>query len=207
MDKNNLWVDCLDIISNKLSALSFNTWLKSSELIRIDDNNNLIIKVDNEYIKNQIVNYYEELIEETLEQISDNNYTFEIITDDDVLKKDVIIEESKDNIKVVEKHREINNNLLKDYTFNNFIIGEENRPAATIALSVAEKPGELYNPLFIYGKSGLGKTHLMHAIGNYIVENSNKSVLYVRSTEFMDDYTQIFRYGNFNEELQDYFKK
>ena len=207
MDKNNLWVDCLDIISNKLSALSFNTWFKSSELIRIEDNNNLIIKVDNEYIKNQIVNYYEELIEETLEQISDNNYTFEIITDDDVLKKDVIIEESKDDIKVVEKHREINNNLLKDYTFNNFIIGEENRPAATIALSVAEKPGELYNPLFIYGKSGLGKTHLMHAIGNYIVENSNKSVLYVRSTEFMDDYTQIFRYGNFNEELQDYFKK
>ena len=55
----------------------------------------------NEYIKNQVVNYYEELIEETLEQISDNNYTFEIITDDDVLKKDVIIEESKDNIKVV----------------------------------------------------------------------------------------------------------
>ena len=62
MDKNNLWVDCLDIISNKLSALSFNTWFKSSKLIRIDNNNNLIIKVDNEYIKNQIVNYYEELI-------------------------------------------------------------------------------------------------------------------------------------------------
>jgi chromosomal replication initiator protein len=87
--------------------------------------------------------------------------------------------------------QEFQDNLIEKYTFENFIIGESNRLAHTAAISVAEQPGKLYNPFFIHGKSGLGKTHLMHAIGNYIKKTSNKKVLYVTSEQFITDFTSI----------------
>ena len=77
------------------------------------------------------------------------------------------------------------------YTFENFIVGDSNKFAQAAACSVAENPGKMYNPLFLYGNSGLGKTHLMHAMGNYIVEHSNKKVLYVTSDQFIDDFIGI----------------
>ena len=84
--------------------------------------------------------------------------------------------------------------LNKNLTFQSFVVGNSNRFAQTAAMAVAQEPGKIYNPLFLYGNSGLGKTHLMHAIGNYIEEhNSDKKVLYVRSQEFMDDYSKFSR--------------
>ena len=82
-------------------------------------------------------------------------------------------------------------NLKKEFNFESFIVGNSNKFAQAAALSVAEKPGVMYNPLFIYGNSGLGKTHLMHAIGNYIFDNSNKRVLYVKSDTFISDFISI----------------
>ena len=82
-------------------------------------------------------------------------------------------------------------NLNPDYTFENFIVGESNRFAHATSLAVAENPGKMYNPLFIYGNSGLGKTHLMQAIGNYIVKNTSKRVLYVTSEDFISDFLGI----------------
>ena len=92
----------------------------------------------------------------------------------------------------------ISANLKSEYTFDNFIVGDSNRFAFTAARAVAEKPGKAYNPLFLYGKSGLGKTHLMHAIGNYILENSNKRVLYVSSEQFVNDYIYAVRNNDKN---------
>ena len=103
----------------------------------------------------------------------------------------------------------IASNLKPNYTFDTFIVGNSNKFAHAAALSVAENPGKMYNPLFIYGSSGLGKTHLMHAIGNYIVQNSNKKVLYVTCEQFRDDFIGISRRmeenGN-NFDYVDYFK-
>ena len=82
-------------------------------------------------------------------------------------------------------------NLNPNYTFETFVIGNNNNLAHAASLAVAETPGEVYNPLFIYGGVGLGKTHLMHAIGNYIIENSNRRVLYVTSDQFRDDFVGI----------------
>ena len=82
-------------------------------------------------------------------------------------------------------------NLNLKYKFENFVVGESNRFAQATALAVAESPGKMYNPLFIYGNSGLGKTHLMHAIGNFILENSNKKVLYVTSEQFISDFLNL----------------
>ena len=87
-------------------------------------------------------------------------------------------------------------NLNKNYTFESFVVGESNKFAQAAALAVAENPGTMYNPLFIYGNSGLGKTHLMHAIGNYIEKKYNKRVLYVTSDDFMNDFTGLARKSN-----------
>lgn len=99
-------------------------------------------------------------------------------------------------------------NLKSKYTFENFIVGNSNKFAHAAALSVAENPGNMYNPLFIYGNSGLGKTHLMHAIGNYITHNSTQKVLYVTSDQFIQDFVGINKRDekgvNFN--YVDFFK-
>ena len=84
-------------------------------------------------------------------------------------------------------------NLNPHYTFDNFIVGASNKFAKTSAFAVAEYPGNMYNPLFLYGNSGLGKTHLMHAIGNHIVKNSKKRVLYVTCDKFAEDFTGIHK--------------
>ena len=98
-------------------------------------------------------------------------------------------------------------NLNPKYTFDTFVVGSNNKFAHAAALSVAENPGTMYNPLFLYGDSGLGKTHLMHAIGNFITENTNKNVLYVTSEDFIQDFISMtkkddngnnFSWSNYN---------
>ena len=94
------------------------------------------------------------------------------------------------------------------YTFNSFIVGASNRFAFTASRAVAEKPGKAYNPLFLYGKSGLGKTHLMHSIGNYIIQNSNLRVLYISSDKFVNDFIYAVRSNDKdNVEKVEAFKK
>ena len=86
-------------------------------------------------------------------------------------------------------------------------MGDSNRLAQAVALGVAEQPGKLYNPLFIYGKSGLGKTHLMHAIGNFVTANSDKTVLYVTSEKFIDDFIGITKKDEENYDVVQHFKE
>ena len=88
-------------------------------------------------------------------------------------------------------------NLNPKYTFNTFIVGSNNKLAQAAALAVAESPGNTYNPLFIYGGAGLGKTHLMHSIAHFIIENDdNSKVLYVTSEEFTNELIETIRNGN-----------
>lgn len=107
--------------------------------------------------------------------------------------------ENEENVEVksenggIPSYNSMDANLNPNYTFDSFIKGESNKFAYTASLSVAEKPGKAYNPLFLYGKSGLGKTHLMHAIGNYILNNSNLKVLYVTSDDFVNDFISVIR--------------
>ena len=152
---------------------------------------------------------YSDFIKSALAKVTNNICDFEL-----VLEKDIQIEQEqisfiKPNETTLNKNTyQHSSNLNKKYTFDNFIVGDSNRLATATALAVAKSPGESYNPLFIYGSSGLGKTHLMHAIGNYIEENTNQRVLYVSSKEFIDDYTRISRKGNnlTNYDYADYFQ-
>ena len=202
MDREKFWKNCLDYINSKVSNISFNIWFKDAELININ-NGTLIIKVNSNYIKQHILTYYDDVIEETLENCSEESYSYEIVTPDELVQDEpVIIEEKID----IPKYKDTNSYLNPNYTFDNFVIGETNRLAATVGLSVAEQPGKIYNPLFIYGKSGLGKTHLMHAIGNYIKENSEKSVLYVTSETFISDFTRLYKKDEDKYEMEEKFK-
>lgn len=202
MDRKDFWDKCLEYINSKLTNISFNIWFKDSLLVDEKDNT-LIIKVASDFVKQHILEYYSDLIEEALTNTSSDNYSFDLVTEDEIEQNEPVIIEEKIELP---KYKDNNSYLNESYTFDNFVIGETNRLAATVGLSVAEQPGKLYNPLFIYGKSGLGKTHLMHAIGNYIRNNSDKTVLYVTSETFISDFTRLYKKDDERVELEEHFK-
>ena len=200
MSNEELWNSFLDILKTRISDISYETWFKDTSLIDIKDGK-LIIKVPMTFHKQFLNNNYSELIEEIINSITGTNYDLDFVVEEDLAS----IDDNSANID--NDYKKINSNLNDKYTFENFIIGDSNRFAQTAALAVAEQPGKIYNPLFIYGKSGLGKTHLMHAIGNYIEKNSNKNVLYVTSEEFISDFIGVNKKESNNFEIVEHFKE
>ncbi len=135
---------------------------------------------------------YKDIISNSFFAMTGIYYTFKFITDDEVenFVEPVVPEES------VGKEVEWNTNLNPKFTFDNYVVGNSNRLAFVSARAVAEAPGTIHNPLFIYGRSGIGKTHLMQAIGNYIKDHSKLKVLYTTSNEFRDEFTGIATSNN-----------
>ncbi len=189
MDNNTLWSKILEAISKDLSPMSFNTWFKETTLIKLTSDK-ATIKVPMQIHKKLLGENYYDMIENFFVNITGKSYELEFISQDEVENKEEILDikpiEVENNI-----NKNFNSNLIEKYTFDNFVIGESNRFAQTAALAVAQNPGKIYNPLFIHGRSGLGKTHLMHAIGNYVVSNLNKTVLYITSEDFISDFTSL----------------
>ena len=190
----NLWNKFLNDISKKFSEVTFNTWFKSLKLEKIDEQNaKIIIQVPMLIHKKMLETKWYDTIVETLQDITHITYDIDFVLEQDIndTPEDMkIVESVNQNIKKFES------NLNKNFTFDNYIVGDTNKFAKTAALAVAEQPGKIYNPLFIYGKSGLGKTHLMHAIGNYITDHSDLKVLYTTSDSFRNDYTNITSTSN-----------
>ena len=200
MDNNLLWQKVLDNISNIVDPLSFETWFKNIDFIGIvDDKIRLVIPIM--WYKSHIEQNYKDIILNSFNNLLTSPVDSIIyILKDNV--EDVLERDKEKNISSVSIPNSSNyalnheSNLKKNYTFENFIVGESNKFAQAAALAVAENPGTMYNPLFIYGNSGLGKTHLMHAIGNYIETKYKKKVLYVTSDDFMNDFTGLARKNN-----------
>ena len=202
VDVDNLWNNFLGIIKENVASLSYETWFRDTKLVSLNNNIATVIVPMPVHKKHLIENYQDEMIEK-FNKITNDNYTFKFILEDEwndikdeeppKKKVETIIKEekfTKNRVKFEEA------NLNKDYTFDNFIVGSSNRFAFTASTAVADKPGKAYNPLFLYGKSGLGKTHLMHSIGNYIVENSDLRVLYISSDKFVNDFINAVRYND-----------
>lgn len=201
MDNEKFFNDFLQCISTKITPISYNTWFANVKLLS-NENNNLVFEVENKYKKDYIKQYYDDLIDEVLDQLTSSNYTYDVKSSDEVEEVKCVVETE------LPKFKRNNSGLQPNYTFNNYIVGESNRLAQMTAMAVAENPGMVYNPFFIYGKSGVGKTHLMNAIGNYIQENSNKTVLYVSIDTFINDFINIniARKNEDNSELVEQFK-
>ena len=201
--KNNVnWDDILEVIHSKLNPLSYDTWFKETKLIGIK-NNIMQIEVPMEFHKKILNQTYYDLIEEIVSTVTGTSYDIEFLSAEEIKPLEVL---ELDEVEEPE-NKNLNSNLKPEYTFENFVIGDSNRFAQLAALAVAEQPGKIYNPLFIYGKSGLGKTHLMHAIGNYIVQKSNKKVLYVTSEEFISDFIGINKKDENNYDIVSQFKE
>ena len=181
MDSNldNIWKEVLNIIKVELTEVSFNTWLKTIKPIGIAENR-VILAAPNEFTKGILEGRYLNLIKNAIAQVTDKEYTIQFIIPGDEI--DGNIGQSIINENIEENKR---SQLNPKYTFDTFVIGNSNRFAHAASLAVAEAPAQAYNPLFIYGGVGLGKTHLMHAIGHYILSQTPKTkVVYVSSEKF-----------------------
>ncbi len=199
VDVKTIWTNFLNNIKAEMNPLSFQTWFENASLYEYKDGVCKIIVPMAMYKKHLATKYYD-LIVSNLSEILGDNVDIEFYTQEEIEEmqekkvgeKNFLLQENQEiSSNSFSQFNDFDSNLDKKYTFDNFIVGNTNKFAQAAALEVAESPGVLYNPLFIYGNSGLGKTHLMHAIGNYIREHSNKKVLYVSSDQFISDFLGI----------------
>lgn len=199
---DSLWSEFLNKIKVEVEPMSFDSWFKDTKLISLKDNVAKVL-VPLQVTKKHLQENYDDLIKDIFNDISGSNYTFDYVLQEEI-DKNIVIDTNSYGVPNIE---DFDSGLDSKYTFDTFVVGETNKFAYVNALAVAEAPGRMYNPLFIYGNSGLGKTHLMHAIGNYIVKNSNKKVLYITSDNFVEDFTKIYRTGKKNNfDVIDSFK-
>ncbi len=193
-DQLKIWKKIKDDLKKDLSTQNYKTWIEPLKNVEI--NKNIIkIKVENKFIKEWLEKNYIDKIK----KIAIKNYKIEDIK--------IYIDTSKKNnntIKKLSKEIKSNNNITtniinKEYTFNNFISGSSNQFAAAAAMAVANSPATIYNPLFIYGGVGLGKTHLINAIGNEIIKNNNLKVCYYTSEKFTNELINAIRFAKMDE--------
>lgn len=193
MDSNldDIWRASLELIKTELSDVSFNTWFNTMEPLTINESE-VVLGTPNEFTKKIIEDRYLILLKNAISQTTGLDYNLRLICPGE----DGEIESSEENEKpnVSEYAVSQNPNLNPKYTFESFVIGNSNRFAHAASLAVAEAPAMAYNPLFIYGGVGLGKTHLMHAIGHYILSQNPKSkVVYVSSEKFTNELINSIR--------------
>ena len=206
-DLKSLWEKTLNIIKGEMSEVSFNTWIKSCEPISISSNI-IRISVPNSFTQDILEKRYKDLVVNSIEAACSKVYTVEFMVASDIQEAEEK-EEKKSKIDdrgSITVNDEMSSLLNPKYTFASFVIGNSNRFAHAASLAVAESPAKAYNPLFIYGGVGLGKTHLMHAIGHYVLQNnSNAKVVYVSSEKFTNELINAIR-DDKNEEFRNKYR-
>lgn len=206
LNSEDIWIKVLDLIKKELHPVSYTTWFGETKIYNIDEKT-VTLQVPMTLHKKMLLSNYYDLLVNSFSQITGHDYNIECILEDEITNNiEQVASKIVDN-EIVTEENEVykhDSNLNKNFTFDNFVMGDTNKFAKTSALAVAQAPGTGFNPLFIYGKSGLGKTHLMHAIGNYIEENSDLKVLYTTSDDFRKDYAV---FSNPNENNLNYAKE
>ncbi|MDU5107593.1 chromosomal replication initiator protein DnaA [Clostridium sp.] len=206
-DLKSLWEKTLNIIKGEMSEVSFNTWIKSCEPISISSNT-IKISVPNSFTQDILEKRYKDLVVNSIEAACSKVYNVDFIVASDIQEVDEKEEKNtqNDDKSSVNVNDEMSSTLNPKYTFDSFVIGNSNRFAHAASLAVAEAPAKAYNPLFIYGGVGLGKTHLMHAIGHYVLQNnSNAKVVYVSSEKFTNELINAIR-DDRNEEFRNKYR-
>lgn len=189
-----IWSEVLALIKVELTEVSFNTWLKTINPIAITEDR-LILAAPNEFTKGILEGRYLILIKNAVAQVANKEYSIQFIIPGDEIDVDM-----GQTIEIEDENSNRKSQLNPKYTFDSFVIGNSNRFAHAASLAVAEAPAQAYNPLFIYGGVGLGKTHLMHAIGHFILEQTSKTkVVYVSSEKFTNELINSIRDDRNNE--------
>lgn len=183
------WNEILEAVQKEyqIQDISYKTWIKPLKIDHIENNTIYILtQEDSDLGINFIRKKYEKPLLVTIAEITGQEYNLEFLV------IGAVTQTAQQEVKVNKS-----SNLNPKYTFDSFVVGNNNKFAHRAALAVAETPGKAYNPLYIYGGPGLGKTHLMHAIGNYILqENPEKKVIYVTSEEFLNEVIESIRSTN-----------
>ena len=183
-----LWQKTKNILANVLADSTFDdTFSNVDEVIKFQ-NNIIYVLVPNNYIKTKINHMYSEKINEILNSLTPEKVKFKFVCETEINDTPTII---------TTNNRLYLNHLNENHSFESFVVGDSNNFAYRICLNVAEQPGFIANPLYIFGGVGLGKTHLMQAIGNYILDKDlNKKVLYVQANDFIVDYSKATQIGS-----------
>ena len=202
-DLDSIWKDVLKVLRVEITEVSFNTWLKSINPISMS-NGRFILGVPNDFTRGILEARYKNLIKNSIEQVTNESYLVDLIIPGEDHNYNGKSQEEKE-IKEEDTGHE-RSHLNPKYTFDSFVIGGSNQFAHAASLAVAEAPAQAYNPLFLYGGVGLGKTHLMHAIGHYINnQRSDAKVVYVTSEKFTNELINSIREYR-NEEFRDKYR-
>ena len=184
IEKEELILKIKELLKPEVTKISYDTWIMPLDIQSIEGDH-IVFTTTSEYQKDFIENKYRSLIFNTLRYITNKDWSFSVVDlskQESQEQNDIIKNESDTPNAEIEMNK---STLNPKYTFETFVVGNNNRFAHAAALAVGNKPAKAYNPLFLYGGVGLGKTHLMHAIGNRIIEkDSNTNVLYVTSEKF-----------------------
>jgi chromosomal replication initiator protein len=193
------WNEIKDIIRKEydLTEVSFKTWIAPLKFYKVEDDIvSIMIPSEQAHLLKYIHNKYYICFKATISELMQHEYDIVFIGESDAVDNSKESQTENSNIAANNANYE-NANLNSKYKFDTFVVGSNNKFAHSAALAVAESPGEAYNPLYIYGGAGLGKTHLMHSIGHFVLEqNKNMKVLYVTSEQFTNEVIESIRSGN-----------
>ncbi len=195
---SNIWKDCLQFLETDLPQNQFNTWIRP--LQAVENEQGLTLLAPNQFVLDQINSQYLDSIRQSLTiACSDSPPVLQLLVGS--VKNEQSSTAATDNsTKNNEKPAPHKSNLNHDFTFDSFVEGKSNQLARAASFQVSENPGTAYNPLFIYGGVGLGKTHLMHAIGNQLIKDKpDARVVYLHSERFVADMVNALRHNKIDE--------
>lgn len=190
---NELWLQVLSVIQTKLSKPSFDTWFKATRAVLLTDSS-IVISAPTTFAVEWLESRYTKLVASTISEYLGKQVEVKFVIDEPKQAEQAMIQPQMPAAAPVIQEEPFPHMLNPRYTFDTFVIGAGNRFAHAASLAVAEAPAKAYNPLFLYGGVGLGKTHLMHAIGHYVIEhNPNTKVLYISSEKFTNEFINAIR--------------
>lgn len=190
------WDEILQTIKKEhdISDISFDTWIRPLEVYGVDQNILYILVPSEQMTLSYISKKYYLPLKVAVTEITGIDYEIKLILPEQTKSLQTNNKQSK---RVAFSDKGAKSNLNPNYTFDTFVVGSNNRFAHSASLAVAESPGEAYNPLYIYGGPGLGKTHLMHSIGHFVLESDpNSKIIYVTSEQFTNEVIESIRSGN-----------
>lgn len=202
-----LWDKSLSLIKDRVEKSIYDSFFTNSYINEINDNTNTIVIVTNSQLgANLLAKKYYDLIFEAVSEITETNFKLEFVFQGDLKKKAPQIE----TVESVKKSSYFQNSFINSkLTFDNFVVGDFNREASQASLLIASNPGRMFNPLFLYSNTGLGKTHLLHSIANYIIRNGNPNakILYITANDFVDEYIKFVKGDKDSESFSDFMSR